>query len=119
VVDHQVDDHADAPVVGLVQQFGEVAEAAEPRVDGVVVGDVVAAVATRRRVDRVEPQAGDAEPVEVVEPADQAPEVTAAVLGGVRVRLDVDAVDDSLLVPMLLAHLIDSLVVRATTAAGR
>ena len=44
VVDDQVDDHPDAPVAGLVQQLDEVAERAEPRVDAVEVGDVVAVV---------------------------------------------------------------------------
>ena len=60
VVDHQVDDHPDAPVLRLVQQLGEVAEGAEARVDVVEVGDVVAVVAVGRRVDRVQPQAGHA-----------------------------------------------------------
>ena len=60
VVDDQVDDHLDAPVVGLVQQLGEVAERAQPRVDAVEVGRVVAVVVARRRVDRVQPQAGHA-----------------------------------------------------------
>ena len=103
VVHDEVDDDPDATVFGLVQQLGEVAERAQPRVDGVVVGHVVAVVAIRRRVDRVEPQTGHAEPAQVVEPADQAAEVADAVVVGVREQLDVDAVDDGLVVP-LLAH---------------
>ena len=88
----------------LVQQLGEVAEGAQPRVDAVEVGDVVAVVAARRGVDRVQPQAGHAEPGQVVQPADEAPDVADAVAVGVGERVDVEAVDDGLLVPPLAHH---------------
>ena len=71
----QVDHHPDAAVLALVHQLDEVAQAAEPRVDAVVVGDVVAVVPAGRGVDRVQPQGADPEPAEVVEPADQPVEV--------------------------------------------
>src|SRR5689334_18949029 len=67
----------------------------------VVVGDVVAAVAARGGMDRVQPQAVDAEPGQVVQPAGQPGEVTGAVAVGVLERLRVQAVDDRLLVPAL------------------
>ena len=73
-------------VACLERQLGEVTEGAEPRVDAVVVADVVAVVPVGRRMDRVEPQAGHAEPRQVVEPADQAAQVTAAVAVGVLER---------------------------------
>jgi hypothetical protein len=56
VVDHQVDEHADAATVSFVYELDEVAERAEPRVDPVVIGDVVAVVSVRRRLDRRQPQ---------------------------------------------------------------
>ena len=40
-----------------------------------VVGDVVPAVAQRARVERRQPQAVDAEPLQVVEPVDEAAQV--------------------------------------------
>ena len=79
VVHHQVEQHPDAPLPRLQHEFREVTEGAEPRMDAVVVGDVVAVVPQRRRVDRVQPDAGDAEPGQVVQPADQPAEVSAAV----------------------------------------
>src|SRR5689334_9417155 len=67
----------------------------------VVVGDVVAAVAARGGMDRIQPQAVDAEPGQVVQPAGQPGEVTGTVAVGVLERLRVQAVDDRLLVPAL------------------
>jgi hypothetical protein len=99
VVDHQVEDHLDAPVGGPVEQLGEVAEGTQARVDAVEVGDVVAVVAARRRVDRVQPHAGHAQPGQVVQPTDQALQVTHPVPVGVGERLDVEGVDDGFGVP--------------------
>jgi hypothetical protein len=99
VVDDQVHDHPQAPVVGFVEQIGEVAETAELGLDAVVVGDVVAVVAVGGRVDRVEPDGGGAEALEVVEPRDQSRQVADAVAVGVLERPDVEAVDRALLIP--------------------
>jgi hypothetical protein len=82
-----------------VHELDEVAERAVPAVDAVVVGDVVAVIAVRRRLERSEPERVDAEALEVVEPAAQPLEVAAAVAGGVHERLDVQAVDDGVLEP--------------------
>ena len=49
-----------------------------------VVGDVVAVVAQGRGEEGQEPEAGDAEVLEVVEARDQAGEVADAVVVGVR-----------------------------------
>ena len=71
------------------------------RVDAVEVGDVVPVVPVGRRVDRVQPQARDSEPGQVVQPARQPREVTNAVVVGVLERLDVEAVDDGVLEPLI------------------
>ena len=49
VVDDEIDDDADASVVGLVDQLDKVAQRAQMRVDSVEVGDVVAVVPIRAR----------------------------------------------------------------------
>jgi hypothetical protein len=72
---------------------------AQPRVDAVEVGDVVAVVAVGRRVERHEPDAGDTQADQVVDLLDQAAEVAAPVAVAVGVRLDVEAVDDGVLPP--------------------
>jgi hypothetical protein len=47
VVDHQVEQQPDATRAGLGGEFHEVPEAAEPRVDPVIVADVIPAVTLR------------------------------------------------------------------------
>ena len=76
----------------------------ELRMDAVVVGDVVPVVAIGRAVERLQPDAGDAEPGEIVEPARQADEVADAVAIAVDVLLDVQAIDDGVLVPEVVNH---------------
>ena len=61
VVDDQLGEHADAARVRRVEEALEVVERAVDRVDRRVVGDVVAVVAERRRVEGQQPEAGDAE----------------------------------------------------------
>src|SRR5690606_12556091 len=65
----------------------------------VEVGDVVAVVALGGRVEGHQPQAGDAEVREVVDPLGQAREVADAVVVPVHERLDVQAVADGVLPP--------------------
>ena len=86
--------------VGLGDQALEVADGAELVQDGVVVGDVVAAVAQRRLEERRQPQAVDPQPLEVVELVDQAGEVPGAVTVGVREGPDEHLVEDGLAVPV-------------------
>src|SRR6185437_5972610 len=78
-----------------------VAEGAQPGMHVVIVGDVVAAVASRRGMDRVQPQAVDAEPGQVVQAAGQPGKVTGTIPVRVLERFRVQAVDDRLLVPAL------------------
>ena len=64
---------------GRAHQLDEVAVGAEPRVDTEEVGDVVAVVLARGRVERHEPQAGHAEVGEVLDAFGHAADVAAAV----------------------------------------
>ncbi len=99
VVDDEVGDHPHAAVAGRADQLDDVAERAQPGVDAVEVDDVVAVVAVRGGEERHQPQAGDAESVEVVDALDEALDVAAAVAVAVGERLDVQAVDDRVLPP--------------------
>ena len=55
VVGHEIDDHADMPVVRGGDHTGEILHGAQQGVDVAVVGHVVPAVLQRRRVKRAEP----------------------------------------------------------------
>ena len=99
VVDDQLDEDPDAPLVRGVDERLEVVERAVARVDVPVVGDVVAVVFERRGEERQQPEAGDAEPLQVVELLRQPLEIADAVVVAVEERLDVRLVDDRVLVP--------------------
>ena len=101
VVDHEVDDHLDAAVAGGADRLDELAVRAEPRVDAVEVGDVVAVVAVRCGEERHEPDDAHADPGEVVDPFGEAGEVAHAVAVPVEERLDIQAVDDGALPPLV------------------
>ena len=64
-----------------LDQFDEVRDVPVLREDPQVVRDVVAAVAERGLVDGQQPDAVDAQPLEIVQPGGEAPDVTGAVTG--------------------------------------
>ena len=97
VVDHQLDQHLDVPGVGGRHERLEVLERAVAGVHAPVVGDVVAVVFERRREERQDPQAGDAEPLQVIELLGDPREVADAVVVAVEERPDVRVVDDRVL----------------------
>jgi len=99
VVDDQVRDDADAAVARRSHQLDEVAVGPQPGVDAERVGHVVAVVPAGGRVERHQPQAGDAELGQVVDLVGQPGEVPDPVAVGVVERLDVDAVDHCVLPP--------------------
>ena len=110
VVHHEVRDHADPALVRLLDELAEVLDRSVVGMDREEVGDVVAAVAQRRRVHRQQPDAVDAEPLQVVELVDEPAEVAGAVVVAVEEAADVDLVEDGALEPErvalepLLAH---------------
>jgi hypothetical protein len=99
VVHDEVDDHAHPPLVGGLDERAEVLDRAVVGVDPVEVGDVVAAVAQRRGIEREQPDAVDPEPLQVVELLDQAAEVARAVVVAVEERARVDLVEHRRLEP--------------------
>ncbi len=99
VVHDQVGDDADAPPMGFVDQPAGVVEVTVGGQDRVEVGDVVATVAQRRLVERQQPQAVHAKPLQVVELGDQTLQVADAVVIRVVETRHEDLVEHRLLVP--------------------
>jgi hypothetical protein len=99
VIDDELDHHLDVALVGGVEKLLEVGEGAVGRVDVSVVGDVVAVVAQGRGHEGQDPEAGDAEVLEVVEAGDESLEVADAVVVGVGEGADVEFIDDGVFVP--------------------
>ena len=61
VIQHEIHDDADSPLVSLLHQRVEVVERAEPWVNVDVITDIVAEISHRRRIDGREPDGVDAE----------------------------------------------------------
>ncbi len=99
VVDHEVDDEADATRLQPRHQRVEVRHRAEQRRDRAVVADVVAVVDVRAGVVRAQPHHVDAERRDVVELGQDARQVADAVPVRVHEGTRVDLVDHRLLPP--------------------
>jgi hypothetical protein len=99
VVDDEVGDDPDAAVACRVDELHEVAHAAKPGIDGVVVGDVVSVVPVRTGIERHQPDAGDAEPGEMVDPMLEPGKVADPVAIAVLEGFDVETVEDRVLPP--------------------
>ncbi len=105
VVRNPVQRDADPALVGIPQQLIEILERAEEGIDAAVVGDVVAEVRHRRRLERREPERVDAEPREMVEALPDALEIADPVAVRVLVRARIDLIDDAVLPPeSVVAH---------------
>jgi hypothetical protein len=99
VVHDQLDQNLDAPLVGGNDQRLEVVEHAVTWMHVLVVGDVVPVVLERRGKERQQPQARDAEAVQVIELLREALKIAYAVVVAVEEGLDVRLIDDGVLVP--------------------
>ena len=93
VVGDEVEEHLDAGLARRGDDLVEVVHGAVLGQHGAVVGDVVAPVGVGRRHDRAQPQRVDAQPGQVVEPAEQASQVSDAVVVAVGERAHVDLVE--------------------------
>ena len=99
VIDDQLDHHLQSAVVRRVEKALKILERAVAGVDAHVIGDVVAVVAQRRREKRQQPQAGDAQVLQIIELLHQPGKIADAVVVAVDERLDVQLVNDRVLVP--------------------
>ncbi len=106
VVRDPVERDPHAEVVGVGDQSVELGEVAEGGVDVAVVGNVVAEVGHRRRVDRRQPQRIDAEPAEMAQLRADAGEVADAIAICVGERARVDLVEDCGLPPSIVSGVV-------------
>ena len=100
MVDHELRDDPDAAVVRRRHELAEIAHCAVGRVDGGVVGDVVAVVSQGRGIERQQPHGGNAKVLKIIEFLYEARKVADPVVIGIEERLDMQFVDDSVLVPV-------------------
>ena len=99
VVEDQVHHHPHAHGVGLSHQLTHVVDGAVGGEDGVVVPDVVAAVAQGEVVEGQQPETVDTQPAQVLEALDQAREVADPVVVAVGEAAHQHLVEDGALEP--------------------
>ncbi len=104
VVEDHVQDDADVALLALGDEVVHVGEGAVLRVNGLVVGDVVAEVDLGGRVHGRDPDGVDAEGFEVAEALGDAVEVANAVAVGVLKAARVDLVEDGMFPPGAIVH---------------
>ena len=99
VVADQLRDHSQPAAVGLADERAHVREVAVGRVHRRVVGDVIAVIEQRRRIEGQQPDRRDAQVLKIVQLFGQPAEVADAVVVAVGEGADVQLVDDRVLVP--------------------
>src|SRR5262245_34761331 len=83
----------------LGQKCIEITQGTEDRIDVGVIADIVAEIGHWRRIDRRNPDGVHAEPLQIVEFAPNADEITNAIAVPVHKRAWIDLIDDATLPP--------------------
>jgi hypothetical protein len=99
VIDDKLDEHLHVALVGGGEETLEVVDGAVGEVDAGVVGYIVAVVPQWRGEEGQEPEAGDAQVLEIVETRDEARKVADAVTIRVLKGADVELIEDRVFVP--------------------
>ena len=99
VAEHLVHHHLQAPRVGRVQQALEALEGPIVRVDTLIVRSVIAPVPVRRRMDRRQPDAVDAQGRNVVQLGQHPGQIAMPIAIAVEEAADVDVVENRALPP--------------------
>src|SRR5918994_1381478 len=99
VVERQLDDDLDAPIVRGRQKSLEVVERSVVRMDLPKIGHIISIVTQGGRKEGEQPQTSDTEILDVIETPQEALEVADSVAVTVDKRADVQLVDDGIFVP--------------------
>jgi len=105
VIQHQVQNDADAAPVRLGRQPVEVLQRAETRVHGGVIADIVTEISIGRGIERGKPDGVNAKLGKVIETRRDAGQVAEAVAVAVSEGARVDLVDDAVAPPEIIVHI--------------
>ena len=99
MVGHEVEQNLKPPPMGLHKQVVEVCQRTEAWIDVAIVGNVIAEINHRRRVDGGDPDRVDPKADKIFEPPPDPREVADAVVVGVLKGTWVDLIDHTRLPP--------------------
>ena|SRR5689334_7323912 len=104
MIDHEIDEHANATLLGAMSEFYEVTHRSISWIDAIVVGDVVTIVAMRGDLKRHQPDGRHSEPMQIIQSPQQAGEVADAVAVGIHECPNRQTVDNGVLIPEVVDH---------------
>ena len=104
VIENQFGDDPQTAFMREVEEGAEVIQRAVAGIDGEIVGNVVAIVLERRWVEREQPQGGDAEFGEVIQPINETTEIADAIAIAILEGFDVKLVNDGAFEPKGIRH---------------
>ncbi len=99
MIDHQLGDDTDGAAVRFAQEHFEVFQRAVVEMNVGVIGDIVAIVAQRRRIERQEPERRDTQVLQIIELFRKADEIADAVAVAVAKSAHMGFVNHRFLVP--------------------
>ena len=102
MIEHKIHDDADVVLFRFRNQAVHVVEAAEDRVDILIIGDIVTVIFLRGTVNRGEPDGVDAQVLQIVQMFDDTRNITDTVSVGILKSLRVDLIDDCFFPPFVV-----------------
>ncbi len=101
---NQIDQNTDAALPASVGKLYKVTQRAVPRINAIVIRNIIAIVTQRRRLKWHEPDRGNAQALQVVQPVHETAKVTNAITICIHICVDREAIDDRILVPEIVDH---------------
>ena len=99
MVRHQIQDEFEVSVMNLLQELIKVVHRPEERIDRAIVGDIVAEIGHRRGIEGRDPECVNSKLHQVIQAAQDAPQIADAVAIAVLKRPWIDLVDDRVFPP--------------------
>lgn len=104
VVHDQINQHSQAALFTTVREFYEIAKGTVPRIDAIVIGNIITVVTPRRGIKGHQPYRGDAQALQIIEPAHQTFEIANAVAVGIQISANRQTVNNRVFVPEIVYH---------------
>jgi type IV secretory pathway TrbF-like protein len=99
VVEDQIDNDPNAPLMGFDQQALKIVQGAQVGMHIAIIGYIIAIVLEGRRIKRQERKAIDPQVFQVVQFLDQSTKVSDPIVVAVEKRSDMEGINDTVLVP--------------------
>jgi hypothetical protein len=104
VIHDKIDQDTKASLSTSLGELDKVSQRAVAGIDSVIIGNVVAIVATRRGLEREQPDGRCPQALQVIEAAEEASKIADPVSVRVEVGSDGQAIEDCIFVPEVVDH---------------